>query len=272
MRYKKASDAFEKMAAPEVAGRKSIGMENSVGEFFYISLDNLIPFKNQAREIFDQQELELLADSIRSYGIRQPLSVVKSLEEEGKFEIISGERRAKAAQIAGLKSVPCIILEDYKEAEAVAVIENIHRSDLHPVELAKAYKSLLDGGTFVSAYGLWKALGVSQSAGYETLKILELPEKVQKFLLDNNIRGRDAIRSILRSKDPIKAIQPAEYAEREEKKQKTVLRIVLKDREFVSQNQPIEKLTDSEKQKLKVLLEEIIKKLEHDMPYRITDL
>lgn len=258
VKYKKASDPFIKMAAPnqdQLTGRKSIGMENAVGEFFYINLEKLIPFKNQAREIFNQEELELLAESIRSFGIRQPLTIVKSPNEDCKFEIISGERRAKAAKIAGLEKVPCMVLDSYKEAETIAIIENLHRSDLHPVELAKAYNSLLEQGSFSSANDLYNALGVNRSAGYEILKILELPQEVQQFLLKNNIRNRDKIRSLLKSKNPLENF--SNIGEKE-KKQTSVMRIFSKGGEFVVQKQAIAKLNNDEKKKLKELLRELV--------------
>jgi ParB family chromosome partitioning protein len=259
VKYKKASESFVKMAAPDThqsSGRKSIGMENTVGEFFYIKLENLIPFKNQAREIFDQEELDLLAESIRNYGIRQPLTVVKSPNEDGKFEIISGERRAKAAKIADLENVPCMILEDYKEAETIAIIENIHRSDLHPVELAKAYRSLLEKGVFSSADNLCNALGVNRSTGYEVLKVLQLPQEVQQFLLKKDIRNREKIRSLLKSKHPLEDIKDIDN---KEKKQMAIMRIYSKGEEFVVQKRAIIKLSDAEKKKLKLLLEDLIK-------------
>jgi ParB family chromosome partitioning protein len=257
VKYKKASDSFIKMAAPDgyqFKGRKSIGMENTVGEFFYIKLEHLIPFKNQAREFFDQEELNLLAESIKNYGVRQPLTVVRSPSFD-KFEIVSGERRAKAAKIAGLESVPCMILENYKEAETVAIIENIHRSDLHPVELAKAYRSLLENGVFSSADNLCNALGVNRSTGYEILKILELPQEVQQFLLKNDIRNREKIRSLLKSKNPLEVLT---NSRNKEKKQISVMRIFSKDGEFVIQKQAIMKLNETEKKKLKALLEDLM--------------
>jgi ParB family chromosome partitioning protein len=258
VKYKKASDSFIKMVSPNnclFEGRKSIGMENTVGEFFYIKLEHLIPFKNQAREFFDQEELNLLAESIKNYGIRQPLTVVKSINNADKFEIVSGERRAKAARIAGLEKVPCIILENYKEAETIAIIENIHRSDLHPVELAKAYRSLLENGVFSSADNLCSALGVNRSTGYETLKILELPQEVQQFLLKNDIRNREKIRLLLKSKNPLEILI---NNGNKEKRQTSVMRIFSKGDEFVIQKQAIMKLSENEKKKLKVLLEDLM--------------
>lgn len=107
--YREVSSNFENMAKPySNLGRTSIAMDESIKEYFFISLDNLRPFKNQARTIFDEKDLKNLAESIKNYGIRQPLTVMRCKGEDGKFEIISGERRAKASRIAGLEKVPCI--------------------------------------------------------------------------------------------------------------------------------------------------------------------
>lgn len=196
-----------------------------------------------------------MAESIKNYGVRQPITVVKSLSEEGKFEIVSGERRVRAARIAGLEKIPCIILDDYKKAETIAVIENLHRVDLHPVELARAYKSLLDNGAFDSVEGLFSALGVNRSVGYETLKILELPMSEQQFLLQNNIRNREEIRELFKKE---------EFSAKRKKipndsvKQKSVMRISSKNGEFFVQKKRIASLTDVERAKLKTILEDLL--------------
>ena len=135
-----------------------------------------------------------VAISIKEYGIRQPLTVVNSIEYEGKFEIVSGECRVRAANLIGLDSVTCIIISDYSKAESIAIIENIHRSDLHPVELAKAYNSLLQNNSYSSGVEVAASFGVSKSAFYEALQILKLPEVVQQSLIENRIRSREKIR------------------------------------------------------------------------------
>jgi ParB family chromosome partitioning protein len=262
VKYKAASSSLMRMAAPsfgDSTGRKSVGMENSVGEFFYIKLDNLIPFRNQARELFDQEELDLLAESIKNYGVRQPLAVVKSPSREDKFEIVSGERRAKAARIALLDSVPCIILKNYREAEVAAVIENIHRSDLHPVELARAYSSLIENGTFSSVNDLYKTLGVNRTHGYETLRILELPKNIQRILLEKDIRNRNQIRALVKSSDPQEYLR--KLLREKAPRNFSVVRITAKDGDFTVQKDAIKKLNSDEKKKLKIVLDEIVSTL-----------
>ena len=259
IKYKEVTDSFAKIAVPggDFGSRKSIGTNDMIEEVFYIKLDKLIPFKNQAREIFDEKELSELAESIKSYGIRQPLTIIRSPFIDDKFEIVSGERRARAAEMAGLDKVPCIVLKDYKEAEAAALLENIHRSNLHPVELARAIKSLIST-TGRSAEELFKALGISRTSGYETLRILDLSDEVLKHIVQHNIRDRDTIRTLQKSKDPLKFLKKKET---EPQRSSSVMRVSLKAGEFSIQKKAIAKLSNSEKSKLRILLEEILKEL-----------
>ena len=262
IRIKAPSEEMLRLATPrENRGRASIGMDDRVREYFYISLDKLIPFKNQARSYFNKVELDNLAHSIREYGIRQPLTVIRSPEYEGKFEIVSGERRARAAGLVGLDSVPCIIMTDYSRAEAVAIIENIHRADLHPVELAKAYKSLSDNGTFSSKEEVANSLGVSRSSFYEALKVLELPKDVQQGLIDNNVRSRDKIRLLLKSSAPADTLRRMLNPVRRSRASSSILKIEIKDGNFTIQKDALTKLSPTEREKLKGLLLQLLETL-----------
>jgi len=129
--------------------RSSIYTENFKGEFYNISVDKLIPFKNQARKIFDEKSMLNLAKTIKEHGIRQPLTVIPSDIREGCYEVISGERRLRAAKSIGMEKVPCIIIHDMLKAEEIALIENIQREDLHPVELLKAFSNLLHNNSWI---------------------------------------------------------------------------------------------------------------------------
>lgn len=158
-----------------------------------IPIENVIPNRFQPRLTFEDRGLEELADSIRQHGIIQPL-VVRRVED--KFEIIAGERRYKAATIAGLTKVPAIIadIDDNKSAE-VAIVENVQRRDLTAIEEARSYKNLLDKG-YLTQSELAKKMGLSQSAIANKLRLLNLDEKVQDALLNNLISERHA-RSLL---------------------------------------------------------------------------
>ena len=158
-----------------------------------IPIDEIIPNRFQPRLQFDDRGLEELASSIKQHGIIQPL-VLRRIDD--KYEIIAGERRYKAATMAGLTTVPAVIanIDDNKSAE-VAIVENVQRRDLSPIEEARSYKNLLDKGYLTQAE-LAKRMGLSQSAIANKLRLLNLDEEVQKALMNNQISERHA-RSLL---------------------------------------------------------------------------
>ena len=158
-----------------------------------VNLDDIIPNRFQPRIAFDEKGLQELSASIKEHGIIQPL-VLRKLGN--KYEIIAGERRYKAATMAGLTTVPAVIsnIDDNKSAE-VALVENIQRRDLTPIEEARSYKNLLDKG-YLTQEELAKKMGLSQSAIANKLRLLNLDETVQQALLDGKISERHA-RSLL---------------------------------------------------------------------------
>lgn len=166
-------------------------------EIFQINVEDIIPNRFQPRLTFDETALNELADSIKQHGIIQPL-VLRKLGD--KYEIIAGERRYKASQIVGLKTVPAIVvnLDDNTSAE-IALIENVQRKDLTPIEEAKSYKKLLDIGATTQDQ-LAHRMGKSQSAVANKIRLLNLPSEVQAALLQNKISERHA-RSLLTLKD-----------------------------------------------------------------------
>ncbi len=153
-----------------------------------IGLDQIIPNRFQPRLEFNQEELTRLANSIIEHGIIQPL-VLRRVGE--KFEIIAGERRYKASQMAGLSAVPAIITElDDNESAEVAIIENTHRKALSPIEEAKSYKKLLDRG--FTQESIASKLGISQSTIANKIRLLSLPKSIQDALMYNKISERHA--------------------------------------------------------------------------------
>ncbi len=162
---------------------------NIENQILQVHLEDIIPNRFQPRLTFDEQGLKELADSIKEHGIIQPL-VLRKLGD--KFEIIAGERRYKAAGIAGLSTVPAVIakLDDNASAE-VALIENVQRKSLTPIEEARSYKNLLDRG-YLTQDQLAKRMGLSQSAIANKLRLLNLDEKVQQALLEEKISERHA--------------------------------------------------------------------------------
>lgn len=166
---------------------------NMESQVLQVNLDDIIPNRFQPRLAFDEQGIKELASSIKEHGIIQPL-VLRKLGN--KYEIIAGERRYKAATLAGLTTVPAVIsnIDDNKSAE-VALVENIQRRDLTPIEEAKSYKNLLDKG-YLTQEQLAKKMGISQPAIANKLRLLNLDEEVQQALLENKISERHA-RSLL---------------------------------------------------------------------------
>ncbi len=159
-----------------------------------VPIEEIIPNRFQPRLNFDESALNELSASIKEHGIIQPL-ILRRLED--KYEIIAGERRFKAAKMAGLMSVPAIIkkMDDDKSAE-VAIVENVQRRDLSAIEEAKSYKALLDKG-YLTQDELAKKMGLSQSAISNKLRLLSLSDVVQDALMDGKISERHA-RSLLK--------------------------------------------------------------------------
>lgn len=177
--------------------RPSAGRDKKIGEFYYIDLDSLEPYPGQARKVFNKEELEGLADTIQKHGVRQPLTVSKNPEELGRYYIISGERRAKASRISGLTRVPCIVLSDTDNEKEIALVENVQRKDLHPLEIAEALKETLKNTTD-SQEKLAKSLGLSRTYITETMGFLRLPENVKTLLLERDLTKRSIYRRLLK--------------------------------------------------------------------------
>ncbi|MBR6949511.1 MAG: ParB/RepB/Spo0J family partition protein [Bacilli bacterium] len=166
-------------------------------EVVYLYLDDIIPNRFQPREVFDEKALKELAVSIREHGVIQPI-IVRSVN--GKYEIIAGERRYKASALAGLTKIPAIIRNlDDKESSKVALLENLQRKNLSPIEEARTYQKILEIDQMTQEE-LAKTMGKSQSAVANKLRLLSLPEEVQEALLKEQISERHA-RSLLNIPD-----------------------------------------------------------------------
>ena len=147
-----------------------------------LSISDLVPNKYQPRKIFDENNLEDLTNSIRERGMIQPIIVRKSAQDISKFEIIAGERRWLAAQRAGLHDVPVVITEadDLKSLE-FAIVENVQRHDLNPLEEAQGYKRLIDDFSY-NQEKVSKFIGKSRSHITNSLRLLTLPSDVIKLI------------------------------------------------------------------------------------------
>jgi len=157
-----------------------------------IRISDIEPRRDQPRKQFDREALETLADSIAAYGVLQPIIVRESEFADGTYEIIAGERRWRASKMAGLTEIPAIVFDgDELKAAQVALIENIQREDLNPVEEAFAY------GALIEKYGLTqdqvaKQVGRSRPAVANSLRLLDLPDEVLEMLKNGDLSAGHA--------------------------------------------------------------------------------
>lgn len=167
-----------------------------------IALEKIIAGIYQPRVNFNETELEELADSIKENGVIQPILLRKTGDEDN-YEIIAGERRFRASQIAGLKTIPAIVKKiNNHEALEIALIENIQRANLSLIEEARGYKKLIVEFTYTQDQ-IAKKLGKSRSHITNLLRLLSLPEKVQN-LLDKSLISMGHARAIINSNNPWK--------------------------------------------------------------------
>ena len=202
------------MASPKGLGR---GLGALLGDFEEVSQEQsayrmlpiykVEPNPNQPRQDFDEDELQLLADSITVHGVIQPLTVREL--PSGYYQIIAGERRWRAARLANLSEVPAVVIEaDDKKTTELALIENLQRQDLNPVEEALGYRSLMDD------YGLTQEeaaarVGKSRSAVANSLRLLHLPEEIQSKVRSGVLTAGHA-RAILSLKSEKKQLEAAQ--------------------------------------------------------------
>lgn len=158
-----------------------------------IPIEKIVPNPDQPRTHFNESQLEELSESIKANGVLQPLLVRKKGDH---YEIIAGERRYQASKIAGLEKLPVIVKEvDDRKMLELALIENLQRSDLNPIEEAKGYQSLIKASGMTQE-ALSKAVSKSRSTITNSLRLLDLPEQVQQYLFDGKLTAGHA-RAIL---------------------------------------------------------------------------
>ena len=166
-----------------------------------VALSDLEPSPFQPRRVFDEKAINDLVESIRTKGVLQPLIVRAKNGGDGKYEIVGGERRWRASQLAGLREVPVIVKQfTDKEALEVALIENLQRQDLNALEEAEGYRRLMD--EFANTQEeLAQAVGKSRSHVANTMRLLGLPEKVKGYLETGKLTSGHA-RALLTAKEP----------------------------------------------------------------------
>ena len=152
-----------------------------------LDLESIVPNKNQPRSRFKDSTLDELAESIREFGVLQPI-IVRKMGDEEKYEIIAGERRLRATQKNGFSTIPALVVEDVDDTSSLemALIENIHRDNLSPMEQAYCYKQLIDEFR-ITHQEMSRRIGKSRTAITNTMRLLTLPLEVQKLLDDDMI-------------------------------------------------------------------------------------
>ncbi len=173
-----------------------------------VPVEDLIPSPFQPRRNWDEEELNSLVGSIREKGVLQPILVRRSRQEPDKYEIIAGERRWRAAQKAQLYEVPVIIRDfDDRDTLEIALIENIQRQDLTPIEEAAGYQRLMEEFSYTQDQ-LSQALGKSRSHIANTLRLLTLPEKVRAYV-DSGALSAGAARALITAENPVELAEKA---------------------------------------------------------------
>lgn len=203
----------------------------------------IVPNKYQPRKIFDETELTKLAESIKLYGIINPILVRK---KEDKYEIIAGERRFRATQMLGLKEIPAIIKNaDEQQMAELALIENIQRKELSPIEEAKSYEEIMKIGN-QTQQSLAKKLGKSQSAIANKIRLLSLPQEIQDALSHKMISERHA-RSILTIEDKNKQLE--------------VLNKIISEKLTVKETEQLIKSKEIDEEEIKKAINDLMKSL-----------
>jgi len=178
----------EKTAEPREGSSKERVMQ--------LELEKIVPNRNQPRSRFKDNTLDELAESISQFGVLQPI-IVRKMPDEERYEIIAGERRFRATQKNGLETIPALIVEDVDDTSSLemALIENIHRDNLSPMEQAYCYKQLIDEFN-ITHKEMSERIGKSRTAITNTMRLLALPLEVQK-LLDDDLITEGHARAIL---------------------------------------------------------------------------
>ncbi len=157
----------------------------SSGELHSLPLDKIVPNPYQPRKEFDQDKLVELSESFKARGVLQPVLVVK---EGAGYQLVAGERRFRAAKIAGLTEVPALVLEniDATEMLQLALIENLQREDLNPIEAAQAYRSLIEKCGLTQAQ-LAERVGKNRASIANTMRLLTLPENIKSLIAEGKL-------------------------------------------------------------------------------------
>lgn len=257
IKTKPVSKELQNKAKPQSGQMRSSLSDENIGEFYYIDADRIVPYRHQPRQHFDDDELQALAETIQKHGIRQPLTVI--LNQDTQYEVVSGERRLRAAKKIGLKKVPCLIIQDEGQAEELALIENMQRADLHPVEVGVSLSRLVDKG--MSQKDIAEKLALGKSKVSELLKFGSLSEEIRTYLIDHNITSREVLRDIVAGKSDLESLKTKMVSAGfdQNARSKSIFRVGLMNGEYKIQKGSLSSLTRDQRQKLKRELNLIIK-------------
>lgn len=263
----------KELEAKPLSKRVSMFQEGNRYEIIYVKIESIVPFKHQARKYFNEDEIQSLAETIKDHGIRQPLTLLAKPDDT--YEVVSGERRLRAAKIAGLNRVPAIIIYDEFEAEKIALIENIQRTDLSLLELGEGLTGLLEREIFASQSDISRKLGIPRTKISEAISLSKLSPAVKDLISEKKINNRDLLREVVaaaaedKQKLIINESQTVSDQENTSKpketklkhQSKSILRII-KDRKGVRiQNFDMSVLESHEKELIRESLEKILKSL-----------
>ncbi len=242
-------------------------LESKKDSITTIRLADIEPRRDQPRKDFDLEPLQALADSVAAYGVLVPLILRENPVAPGTYEIIAGERRWRAAKMAGLTEVPVVIMDsdDMKTSE-IALIENVQRQDLNPVEEAFAYQALID------RYGctqddVAKKVGKNRSTITNMLRLLELPEQALELLKKGDISGGHA-RALLGLDDDAQIVDLAQKIVEKDYSVRETERIVRLFKARSEADEQSEELDDSDPQR-KVYMKDLERRVMHTLGRKV---
>lgn len=181
-------------------------LDNARDSVLEVKINDVEPNAGQPRKVFDQEKLQALAESIKEHGVVQPIIV---RQDGNRYVIVAGERRWRAAKLAGLKTIPVVIKElSSKQVMEIALIENLQREDLNPIEEAEAYQKLMDEYSMTQEE-VAKLVGKSRAAIANSVRLLSLAKEIQEMLVDGRLTSGHA-RTLVTIEDPIKQKELAE--------------------------------------------------------------
>jgi len=222
-----------------------------------VKISDIEPRKDQPRKEFDEESIQLLADSITIHGVLQPIIVRENADYSGTYEIIAGERRWRAAKMAGLSEMPVVVVDgdDLKIAQ-IALVENVQRENLNPVEEAFAYQALVERFGLTQEQ-LSKEVGKSRSAIANMLRLIDLPDEVLALLKDGKITSGHA-RAILGLDDDEQMVALAQKTYEKDLSVREVERTVRKM--LAEQDEEILKVTDDDSVQRRVYMRDLERK------------